>query len=81
MAQLTPRSRQVSARVEAAIKSSPLSQTAVADITGIPRETLRRRVRGISAFTVDELESIARVLEVDPDDLFGVTKPGGRRAS
>ncbi|MEV0357167.1 helix-turn-helix transcriptional regulator [Nocardia sp. NPDC050697] len=70
MERLTDRSRRVRARVEAAIEGSSVSQTAVADITGIPRETLRRRLRGATAFTVDEVELIARALEVDFFDLM-----------
>lgn len=62
--------RQISARVQAAIDESEYSKTRVAELTGIPRETLNRRLDNVGpSFNVDELEDIARVLGL-PYDAF-----------
>lgn len=65
MGRLTGTPQRVAARVNAAIERSDLSKSDVSDITGIPRETLRRRLAGINAFDVDELERIAQALGMD----------------
>ncbi|MBF6187593.1 helix-turn-helix domain-containing protein [Nocardia farcinica] len=62
MERLTGKSKRVAARVRAAIEESGLSERQVAEITGIARETLRRRLVGKTAFTIDELEAIAHEL-------------------
>jgi hypothetical protein len=60
---------QISARVRTAIESSGLSWVQVSHTTGIPRETLRRRLVDLSSFTVDELETVAVSLGL-PFDAF-----------
>lgn len=42
------------------------TRLSLSEKSGIPRTTLIRRLNGHSAFTVDELEVIGRVLDVDP---------------
>lgn len=59
--------RQVAARVRAAIETSEYSSRHVADLTGIPRETLRRRLNDLQPFSIDEIELVARCLGIDPD--------------
>jgi transcriptional regulator with XRE-family HTH domain len=65
----TALSLEISRRVEAAIKESNLSPTRVAGLSGMARETLRRRLKGAHPFTVDELEAIAMALKL-PRDAF-----------
>ena len=65
-------SRAIIARVNEAIEASGHSVREVAKLSGISRETLRRRLgENPTPFTVNEIESIADVLHVDPSDLLG----------
>jgi len=64
MDRLSGSSQRVAARVRAAIEESEHSERGVADITGIARETLRRRLAGQTAFTIDELEAVADALNL-----------------
>lgn len=54
--------QRVALAVAAAMKAGDWSENALADATGIPRVTLRRRLAG-SAFNVAELAAIASALE------------------
>jgi len=54
--------QRVAQAVAAAMEAGDWSEKALADATGIPRVTLRRRLAG-SAFNVAELAAIAAVLE------------------
>lgn len=56
----------VSQAVAAAIEASGLTQHAVAEQAGIPRETFRRRINGHASFSVDQLAAVAAVLDVEP---------------
>ena len=56
--------------VSEAIKADGKSQRQVADATGIPLVTLNRRLTGRAAFTVVELASIAKVLDISVVDMF-----------
>jgi transcriptional regulator with XRE-family HTH domain len=49
--------------VSGALESAGLTQSRVADLTGIPLATLNRRLRGITPFTYRELDLIAPLLE------------------
>lgn len=60
-----PIAQQVAAGVAQAIQDCGLSEVAVAERSGIPRTTLKRRLAGHSAFNVAELAAIAAVLGVD----------------
>lgn len=59
--------RQVSKRVRAAIEASEHSWRDVAEGSGIPRETFRRRLNDQNPFSIDEIEAVARFLGMDPD--------------
>lgn len=61
-------SARVAAKVAAAMESGGWSEKALAEATGIPRVTLRRRLAG-AAFNVAELASIAATLDVAIADL------------
>lgn len=58
-------SQRVTDSVVAAVSESGHTLNALADGTGIARNTLRRRLNGASPFTTRELELLARFLEVD----------------
>ncbi|WP_280454874.1 helix-turn-helix domain-containing protein [Nocardia brasiliensis] len=74
MAYNTRWSHRVAARVrsaiEAAIDRSELSVTQLADRTGIPLSTLRRRIQGINPWDIDQLEYVAEALGVDLDSFL-----------
>lgn len=57
----------IAARVRQAIEDAGESWAGAADRTGIPRETLRRRLNDIHPFTIDELEIVAVGLGLEPD--------------
>lgn len=56
--------------IAAAILTAERSQKWVADKSGIPATTLRRKMRGGADFTVGEVARIARTLDVHPADLL-----------
>jgi len=56
--------------IERAREAAGLSILALSEATGIPRTTLKRKLGNLSAFTVGELETIARACEADADDLI-----------
>lgn len=58
----------VAARVRAAIDAAGLTLLGLSEATGIPRTTLTRRLSGVSSFTVEELEALARELGTDVSD-------------
>ncbi|MFJ4653815.1 helix-turn-helix domain-containing protein [Nocardia sp. NPDC088792] len=49
------------------IEDADLSVRTAAERSGIPRETLRRRLDGLAPFDIDELEKLAAVLSVESD--------------
>jgi transcriptional regulator with XRE-family HTH domain len=51
-----------------AMETRSVTQVALAQGTGVPRETLRRRLSGQSDFTIGELARIAAYLEMKPSD-------------
>lgn len=63
--------RQVAEAVAAAMKAGDWSEKALAEETGIPRVTLRRRLSGASPFNVAEIAAVARGLGVTTADLTG----------
>ena len=65
----TEASRKVAATVAAALDESHINPTRAADLTGIPRSTLLRRLTGNSAFTIAELSLIANVLDTTVEAL------------
>ncbi|WP_156161680.1 helix-turn-helix domain-containing protein [Nocardia vulneris] len=60
-------SREISARVNSLIEDSEYSVSKVGELSGIPRVTLDRRLRGVNPFNTDELAAIARTLGVTPN--------------
>ena len=60
--------RQVSQTVADAMQAQGWSEKAMAEATGIPRVTLRRRLAG-AAFNVAELAAIADILGTTVSDL------------
>jgi lambda repressor-like predicted transcriptional regulator len=58
------------ASIGATIKRSGHTLFSIAEATGIPRTTLRRRLLGTSPFNTDELDLIAAVLDVKVTDLL-----------
>lgn len=59
-------------KVSAAVEAAGVSLLGLANQTGIPRTTLHRRMTGRSSFYMEELHSIAKVLDV-PVTQFVVT--------
>lgn len=56
-------------RVTEAMKTGGLTRRDLSDFTGIAYTTLFRKLNGHSPFTLDDIASIAAVLEVKPDTL------------
>lgn len=56
--------------ISEAIKSAERSQAWVANKTGIPVTSLRRKLRGLSEFQVTEVALIAEVLNMQPFELL-----------
>jgi transcriptional regulator with XRE-family HTH domain len=48
--------------VVAAIEASGLTRQQVADLSGIPKTTLLRKLHGHASFTLDEIDRLARAL-------------------
>ena len=55
----------VAVKVREALSDAGISDKKAADMTGIARSTLARRLAGYSPFTVTELASIASLLGLD----------------
>lgn len=66
------RTEQVAAAVEAARTSAGIGKDRLADQSGIPQTTLKRRLAGVSPFTVAELDAVASVLGVEIETLLGL---------
>lgn len=62
-------SRRIAARVLAAIDEKNLAYTAVGEAAGIPKSTFERRIKGLNPFDTDEIDAVARVLGMAPEDL------------
>lgn len=58
----TETSRKVAAAVAEALSTADISVLAAAERTGIPRATLDRRLKGVTAFDIVELELMATML-------------------
>lgn len=57
------------AKVEAARTAAGISRLALSEQSGIPRTTLIRMLDGKQSFTVEHIDVIATVLNVDPTTL------------
>ncbi len=56
---------QVAARVATAMRVAGVTQRSLAEVTGIARPTLQRRLLGHTPFTVEELFLIAEALDLE----------------
>jgi plasmid maintenance system antidote protein VapI len=56
----------IARRVEESRRSSGHSRSYLADVTGIPRTTLNRKLAGRSDFTIPELTDLGDALGVKP---------------
>jgi len=65
--------------VGSAMEAAGWSQVAISTTTGIPRTTLLHRLSGFSPFTVDELQRIGDVLDVEVHTLIGGVSVEGAR--
>ena len=52
-----------------------INTSGLARRTGIPRTTLGRKIAGTQAFSVDELLTVAKALELDPKALIPASAP------
>lgn len=55
---------QVAQHVTQKVKESGVTVTWLCEATGIPRTTMHRRLSGLAAFDINELERIAKALRV-----------------
>ncbi|WIA99705.1 helix-turn-helix transcriptional regulator [Curtobacterium sp. MCBA15_012] len=76
MATTTPASRTVADEVLAHLGRTRQTRTWLTEKTGIPIATMSRRLNAQSAFTIDELVSIAQALEVPLGEILApITSP------
>lgn len=66
-------SKAIAAEVRQRMIEKNVSEQALANETGIPRVTLRRRLAG-APFTTDELFAIAPILGTTPSRLFALVE-------
>lgn len=57
-------------KVASAIEAAKLTRQQVSDLTGIPKTTLLRKLRGHSSFTICEIASVAKAVGVKPAALI-----------
>jgi DNA-binding phage protein len=62
-------SKTIAVDVDAAIAASGMSVHQLADKTGIPRTTLRRKLKKPGTFTLDEYAELAHALNLPADAL------------
>lgn len=70
---------QISALVRQVLEDKEITWITISERTGIPRETLRRRLTDHNPFTVEELQLIAESLDLAPNYFLVAT--GERKAS
>ena len=58
----TETTRRIAATVSSALRDAGVTQEVAADATGIPLTTLRRRLRGVSAWKTHEIEAVAALV-------------------
>ncbi|MFI7191409.1 helix-turn-helix domain-containing protein [Nocardia nova] len=63
-------SQRVATRVRRAVKDSGIAPYRFARLTGIPKTTFDRRLDGVNPWDTEELEAIAKVLGIEPNDLI-----------
>lgn len=62
------------------MRESGLSDHRIAELAGIPMSTFRRRVQGVNPWTLSEIDSVAKVLHIDPDTLVRTGEDGTSEA-
>lgn len=60
----------VAREVRRLLEERGMSGNALAKATGIPQTSIAGKLRGASAFTVDELDAVGRALEVKASELL-----------
>lgn len=65
-----PRRKRVADEVRACIARRGLTRAEVERGIGLSQSALSRKLRGENAFTVDELLSLGKVLDVEPAEFF-----------
>ncbi|MEU4391610.1 helix-turn-helix transcriptional regulator [Kribbella sp. NPDC023855] len=66
---------QVAAEVRAHMARARINQTQLAEVLGITQSSVSKRLRGVIAFNVDELQQVAGLLGVHPAALLGGNPP------
>ena len=69
MALITPH-RQFADRVEASRANADIPVLKLAELTGIPKSTLQRKLKGVDEFSAGQLTAIASVLGCSAADWF-----------
>lgn len=65
-----PTTRTVAERVRVAMEENGQTPKGLADVAGVPRTTLLRRLTGNSSFTLTEIDALAPHLGVTVGDLL-----------
>lgn len=76
MAQTTTQADRLAAIVDTALATAGISVKSASESAHIPRETLRRRLAGVTPFTIDELHALAAVLDTTPSALMRQAEQG-----
>ena len=66
MGEITAFSWKVIDSIQKLIENKGLTDAQVIATSGIPRNTFYRKMRGDTPFTTDDLDKVARALDVDP---------------
>ena len=70
MGEITAFSWKVIDNIQKLIEARRITDAQVIARSGIPRNTFYRKMRGETPFTTDDLDKVARALEVDPAHLM-----------
>lgn len=63
-------SQRVATRVRRAVLKSGFTPNRFADLAGIPKTTFNRRLDGVNPWDTEQLEAVAKVLGVEPNELI-----------
>lgn len=63
-------SRAVAAEIRRLLEERDLSGNQLAKQTGIPQTSIAKKLRGITAFDIDDVDRICRALDVRASDLL-----------
>jgi len=76
----TNHSRRLATELRAELARRRLAGAQLARDTGIPQQTMSRKLNGQSEFTFDDVVSIARALDIALADLIGMAAIDGSAA-